>query len=413
MSQVPVRAPLFSLACLIALCAPAVAASAADMADTADAAAAANPVLRAAMLRDLGIAPERLPQLLHVQRRAAAEEAAIRRELGEDFAGSWIERGPDGASRLVVATSGRQRAGDSCVKLCGNVEVRRVRYSWSRLQASRQRLDETMRSRRVGIHKPLRGVHAWHTDPVSNRVVVRIARDAQEDAAGFIAESGIDTDALRFEYMDAAPQPTNWIYGGISYITASGGGCTSGFAGYKGTAPGVVTAGHCGKAPDPIYVDWSGIGKTYFGVFENSRFPSADRGWIRSSSSFALSPQIYDWNGGYITIKGSAEAPVGATVCRAGPKTGYRCGQVTAKQVTVNYQVGVLYNMSEGNNCSGFGDSGGPWIDPLGQAQGVQSGNSGVSAAGHNCDMPASQRRSWFDPINSILREYGLVLAVG
>ncbi|MBN7138681.1 hypothetical protein A7A76_06100 [Lysobacter enzymogenes] len=410
MPQSLVRASLFSIACLIALAAPA--ANAAE-ADARAAPTLADPVLTNALSRDLDISPAQLPRLLRVQRHAGAEEARIRREFGEDFAGSWIERAPDGVSRLVVATSGRQRASVSCSELCGSVEVRQVRYRWSRLQASKQRLDEALKSRRIGIHKPLRGIHTWHVDPVSNRVVVRIARDAGPELADFIAASGADIDAMRLEYMDGVPQPTNWIYGGISYITASGGGCTSGFAAYKAAAPGVVTAGHCGTAPDRIDVDWSGIGRTYFGVFENSRFPGADRGWIRSSASYAVSAQIYDWNGGYIAVKGSAEAPIGATVCRAGPKTAYRCGQITAKQVTVNYPIGALYNMSEGNNCSGLGDSGGPWIDPLGQAQGIQSGNSGVSSAGHNCDMPASQRRSWFDPINPILSEFGLVLAVG
>ncbi|BAV96934.1 hypothetical protein LEN_1447 [Lysobacter enzymogenes] len=42
----------------------------------------------------------------------------------------------------------------------------------------------------------------------------------------------------------------------------------------------------------------------------------------------------------------------------------------------------------------------------------AESGDSGVSSAGHDCDMPASQRRSWFDPINPTLGELGLVLAV-
>jgi len=410
MSHTSVRASMFSVACLTALAAPV--ANAAYVDAGADP-ALIDPALTQALSRDLDVSPDQLPQLLRVQRHASAEEALIRRELGKDFAGSWIERAPDGASRLIVATSGRQRASDLCSNLCGSVEVRQVRHSWSRLQASKQRLDEMLRSLRIGIHKPLRGIRTWHVDPISNRVVVRVARNAGPDVADFIAASGADTDAIRFEYMDGAPQPTNWIFGGISYITASGGGCTSGFAAYKGAAPGVVTAGHCGTAPDRIDVDWSGIGRTYFGVFENSRFPGADRGWIRSSASYAVSAQIYDWSGGYITVKGSAEAPIGATVCRSGPKTAYRCGQITAKQVTVNYQVGALYNMSEGNNCSGLGDSGGPWIDLLGQAQGIQSGNSGVSSAGHNCDMPASQRRSWFDPINPILSEFGLVLAVG
>lgn len=400
MPQVVVRTSALSILVWLALAAPA--------ATAAGPALAPAPVAAPALSRDLDLAPQRLPQLLRMQRDAGAREAEVRRELGADYAGSWIEAAPDGRYRLVAASVGRLRA-----RGIDGVEIRPARHSWDRLQASKQRLDRMLQSRRIGIHKPLQGLYTWNADPVSNAVVVRVARGAAAQAAQFAAASGVGADELRFEYMDDAPQTTNWIFGGLAYITAYGGGCTAGFAAYKGGVPGVVTAGHCGVPPDRIDVDWSGLGRQPFGQFENSRFPSADRGWIRSSSSFTVLPQVYDWAGNYIAVKGSAEAPVGATVCRAGLKTGYRCGRITAKQVTVNYPQGAVYGMSESNACSGFGDSGGPWIDPNGQAQGIQSGNQGNSSAGHNCDAPATQRKSWFDPINSILREYGLVLATG
>lgn len=367
-----------------------------------------DPASNPSLSRDLDIAPAQLSQLLRVQRDAGLQEAAVRRELGNDFAGSWIERAPDGTYRFVAASIGRQRASART-----GVEIRAARYSWTQLQASKQRLDWMLESLRIGIHKPIDGLYTWHVDPVSNRVVVRIARGAQALAADFVAASGVGADELRFEYMDGAPQTTNWIFGGLAYITASGGGCTSGFVAYKGEIPGVVTAGHCGTPPDQIDVNWSSLGRRWFGLFENSRFPGADRGWIRSSVFFTVMPQVYDWAGNYITVKGSLEAPVGAAVCRSGLKTGYRCGQITAKNVTLNYQQGTVYGMTESNACSGFGDSGGPWIDPNGQAQGIQSGNQANSSDGHNCDAPAGQRKSWFDPINPILREYGLVLATG
>lgn len=408
MPQMSVRASALSILGLLALSAH----SAHAQPPAAPAERASNPIagIGAAALRDGEVAPDRARQQWRAQRDAVAGEAAARRALGDDFAGSWIESGPGGGYRLVVASAGAARVAGASV---AGVEIRPVARNWRRLQASKQRLDHALQSRRPGLHKPLTGVYTWHVDPASNRVVVRIARDAQAQAVDFAAASGADADALRFEYLDGAPQTTNWIFGGLSYITAYGGGCTAGFVAYKAGVPGVVTAGHCGKAPDKIDVDWSGIGRTPFGQFVHSRFPTADRGWIASSNSFAVSPQIYDWAGNYITVKGSIEAPVGATVCRAGPKTGYRCGQITAKQVTVNYPQGAVYGMTESNACSGFGDSGGPWIDGGGQAQGIQSGNQGNSSAGHNCDTPAAQRKSWFDPLNSILGEYGLVLTTG
>ena len=101
-----------------------------------------------------------------------------------------------------------------------------------------------------------------------------------------------------------------------------------------------------------------------------------------------------------MTVGGSAEAAVGASVCRSGSTTGWRCGTIQAKNQTVRYSQGAVYGMTRTNACAEPGDSGGSWISGN-QAQGVTSGGSG------NC---SSGGTTYFQPVNEILSRYGLSL---
>src|SRR5690606_41607906 len=69
-----------------------------------------DPALKVAIERDLGIAPAQAPQYLRTERLAEQNEALARRQLGDDYAGSWIERRPDGRFVYVVAASGLSAA---------------------------------------------------------------------------------------------------------------------------------------------------------------------------------------------------------------------------------------------------------------------------------------------------------------
>lgn len=107
--------------------------------------------------------------------------------------------------------------------------------------------------------------------------------------------------------------------------------------------------------------------------------------------------------GGTITVRGARSAPIGATVCASGPTTGWRCGTVQAKNVTVRFATGVVYGLTRTSICSSPGDAGGPvmWGD---QAQGIIVGGSG------NC---TSGGTTYFAPIVPALDAAGLVLHTG
>jgi hypothetical protein len=362
-----------------------------------------SPALTFAMQRDLGIFPDQIPQYLETERLAATQEAVAYREFGAHVAGGWIERKSDGSFRYVIATTGAARK----AALAPQVEVREVRYSLQQLQAAMARLDD-VKQRAVDAREAMHGIHTWHVDPKTNRVVVAIAPDATKRAVDFVAASGADAGMVRFETMVGTPRITATIRGGIEYVINNAFLCSVGFSVTQGSTKGFTTAGHCGDPGDSVR-----IGSQSVGSFAASRFPGSDRAWVRVGNSHTLRPWVSDWSGGNVVVRGRSEAALGASVCRSGRTTGYRCGTITAKNVTVNYAEGTVFGLSQSNACVGGGDSGGSWITVPGQAQGVTSGGNLQQGTNSNCGLPASQRQTFFQRLNPILSAYGLTLVRG
>ena len=375
-------------------------------------AAAAGPaddvpaVVRQALQRDLGLTPSQLSQYLKIERLAAKQEKQLAASQGRHFAGSWIERKKNRNYRLVVAsTRGAQKAP-------ADVEIRAARHTLAALEASKSALDELLA--RGG--KVPKGVHGWYVDVPSNSVVVTIGKDGQQAAIELVAASGANADTVRFQVEAEQPSLRMGVKGGYGVLRRPGDGyvyaCSIGFAVMRGTVPGYVTAGHCGKVGEVVYYEpyqWS-VG-TRLGSFYASRFPAPgqsgyDYAWVKVDSSHSLIPRVYGWGNGDVTVRGLTAAPVGAAVCRSGRTTGWRCGTVLGKGKTVNYASGeTVLNLTMTTACSEGGDSGGSFITGPGQAQGVLSGGSG------SCGSTGT--RSFFQPLWPILSAYGLSLRTG
>lgn len=363
-----------------------------------------DPSQRAALQRDLGLGAEQIPQYLRVERIAQTHDAAARLRFGDDFAGSWIERQDDGSHRFVIATT--QATAGAFDKLA-DVEVRSVRYSLRELDTAKSRLDDVRLRALDGA--ALEGVYIWYVDPVSNRVVLSIAPDADKQAVEFVAVSGIDADIVRVEEMIGRPEPFLTVRGGIEYTNNTRGVlCSVGFSVRRGTTKGFVTAGHCGRSGHRVSISGQSVGS-----FQGSSFPGNDRAWVNVRSSDTLRPWVSNYSGGNVVVRGRTAAGVGASVCRSGRTTGYRCGTITARNVTVNYAEGTVTGLTQSNACAGGGDSGGSFITPSGQAQGVLSGGNRAVGSNSNCSLPASQRRTFDQPLNEILSAYGLTLVTG
>src|SRR3546814_10184058 len=96
---------------------------------------------------------------------------------------------------------------------------------------------------------------------------------------------------------------------------------------------------------------------------------------------------------GDVTGTGHAEAPIGAAICRSGRTTGWHCGAIQAKNVTVNYSSGeTVLKLTQTTACSEGGDSGGSYISGTGQAQGVLSGGSGNCKGDKNTTFGTNSR---------------------
>jgi streptogrisin C len=161
---------------------------------------------------------------------------------------------------------------------------------------------------------------------------------------------------------------------------------------------GFVTAGHCGGVGTTTY----GFNGVTQGTVRGSSFPGNDYTWVQSNPNWASPPWVNSYLdlGGNILVTGSQEAVTYSSVCRSGSTTGWRCGSISAKNVTVNYSQGSVFGLTRTTACAEPGDSGGSWLTGN-QAQGVTSGGSG------NC---TSGGTTYFQPINPILNAYGLTL---
>lgn len=368
-------------------------------------------VLRAAMQRDLGLTPVQLNQYLKVERLAAQQEKRLAQAHGRHYAGSWIERKPDGSFQLVVATTSIRPQ-----QATAGVEVRSARRSLAELDASKAQLDAALS--RAG--RAPKGVYGWYVDVPGNSVVISVGKGQEQAGIDFAAASGIDAQAVRLVTEEEQPSLRIDVKGGYGYLRDPGDGylyaCSVGFTVAQGTTPGFVSAGHCGDAGEVVYYEpsqWT-LGPR-LGSFVASNFPSPgqtgnDYAWVRVDSTHTLSPTVYGWGNGDVTVRGSTEAPVGAAVCRSGRTTGWRCGTIEAKNQTVNYSTGeTILNLTRTTACSEGGDSGGSFITTPGQAQGVLSGGSG-SCKGK---QPNNRTRSFYQPLLPILQAYNLTLRTG
>ncbi|MDQ7905795.1 S1 family peptidase [Phytohabitans sp. ZYX-F-186] len=188
----------------------------------------------------------------------------------------------------------------------------------------------------------------------------------------------------------AAPQTD--VYGGDPFRTAAGGRCAVSFT----VEGGFLTARQCAsQVGEPVYTP----GGQRMGEVAAIGPATSDYAFVRLDAGWAPVGKIRA-GGSVVPVAGAVSAPVGAGVCRYGNTTGWRCGTVLAKNVTVSYAGGVLHGLTRTSVCSEPGDSGGPFMAGS-QAQGITSGGSGNCTAGGT---------TYFQPVAAPLAALGLTL---
>ncbi|MFE7400032.1 S1 family peptidase [Streptomyces sp. NPDC057557] len=351
--------------------------STAPRADTAQVPASAG--LISAMRRDLGLTESQVRARLAAEKRATAVQDKAQRVAGSSYAGSWFD---PATGKLTVAVTDDKRAG--AVGAAG-ASVRLVSHSARQLDATKAQLDR--------LSAP-DGISSWHVDPKANRVVVNVVASAKgdNDVRRFV-EQARKAGPVQVKQTPEAPRTFSaGTVGGDPYYTGNV-RCSIGFSVYGG----FVTAGHCGQAGAAV----SGWDGSAIGNFQGSSFPGDDYAWVSVGNGWWTVPVVLGW--GTVSdqlVRGSAEAPIGASICRSGSTSHWHCGNVLATNETVNYSQGAVHQMTKTSVCAEPGDSGGSFISGD-QAQGVTSGGWG------NC---GSGGETWHQPISEILNRYGLTL---
>ncbi|WP_026316713.1 alpha-lytic protease prodomain-containing protein [Actinokineospora enzanensis] len=339
---------------------------------------AASPDMLVAMARDLKLSPEQARQRLAREHKAVAAEGALRGSLGSAFGGAWLDSGAD---RLTVALTDASKA-DQVRGLGATPKV--VARSEAALNSGKSRLDGNSQA-------APKSIPGWYVDVSTNAVVV-LAKPGSEGAAQAWAKaSGVDASAIRVEASAEQPRTLIDVIGGNAYYFNGGSRCSIGFP----VTDGFVTAGHCGT-PGTATTQPTGSVVT-------SRFPGNDYGYVRVAAGNTPRPLVNHYGGTNVTVGGSTEAAIGASVCRSGSTTGWHCGTIQQKNATVNYQEGSVNGLTRTNACAEPGDSGGSWLAGD-QAQGVTSGGSG------NC---TSGGTFYFQPLLPILSATGARLLTG
>ncbi|MEV0677776.1 S1 family peptidase [Actinosynnema sp. NPDC050436] len=344
----------------------------------------ATPAMFAALQRDLGLSAEQATDRLAREAAATGLETRLRTLVGADFAGSWFD-GTTG--KLVVGTTD---AADLAAIRAAGADARKLANSAITLDNVKAQLDKL-----EGVAP--KSVTGWYVDPSANQVVVTVNKSLEDAATtAFTARaSALGKGTVRVDEVTESPRTLAYIRGGDAYYMNGGGRCSIGFA----VQGGFVSAGHCGTRGTSA----TNSRGERLGQFYGSSFPGNDYAVIQAYSGVTLYPYVNDYRGGNVVLKGSQEAPVGASVCRSGSTTGWHCGTIQAKNQTVRYQEGAVYGTTRTSACAEPGDSGGSWVTGQ-QAQGVTSGGSGDCSSGGT---------TYFQPVNEILNAYGLRLLTG
>ncbi|MEU6002580.1 S1 family peptidase [Streptomyces sp. NPDC047197] len=339
----------------------------------------ASASLLTALQDDLGLTAGQARERLAAEKTATRVDRAARRAAGSTYAGSWYDADTE---KLTVATTSARKA-DALRETGATVRV--VRHSAKELDAAKERVD--------ALPAP-KGVSSWHVAPRTNNVVVNVvaAQKDDNDVRRFV-ERARKAGPVQVETVGEAPSTfAAGTVGGDPYYTGNV-RCSIGFSVHGG----FVTAGHCGQTGAAV----RGWDNSNIGNFQGSSFPGNDYAYVGVGNGWWTVPVVLGW--GTVSdqlVRGSAEAPIGASICRSGSTTHWHCGKVLAKNETVNYSQGAVHQMTKTSVCAEPGDSGGSFISGD-QAQGVTSGGWGNCSGGGE---------TWHQPVNEILGRYGLTL---
>ncbi|MFH8795889.1 S1 family peptidase [Streptomyces sp. NPDC017941] len=286
-----------------------------------------------------------------------ALDARVERQLGDDSAGTYLDRR---TGKLVVTVTSESAA--ERVRATG-ATPERVSRSAAQLAAAMDTLES--RAKITGT--------SWGVDPRTNQIAVQAD---QSVSARDLARLHRVVDSLDgAARVSRVPGTFKREVAGGDAIYGGGSRCSAAFNVSKGTTRYFVTAGHCTN----LSANWSATsGGAAVGVREGTSFPTNDYGIVRYTNGSSPAGNVNLYNGSYQEISSAANAVVGQAIKKSGSTTKVTSGSVTAVNVTVNYGDGPVHGMVRTTACSAGGDSGGAHFAGT-VALGIHSGSSGCT----------------------------------
>ncbi|WP_282793300.1 S1 family peptidase [Streptomyces sp. CC224B] len=286
-----------------------------------------------------------------------ALSAQVERRLGDDSAGTYVDRRTGELVATVTSDAAAERA-----RAAGAVP-KRVTRDAAALDAAMDALES--RAKIPGT--------SWGLDPRTNQIAVQADRSVSaRDLARLRRVADSLDGAVR---VSRVPGTFRREVAGGDAIYGGGSRCSAAFNVTKGTTRYFVTAGHCTN----LSSTWSATsGGAAIGTREGTSFPTNDYGLVRYTNGSNPAGNVTLHNGSFQEISSAADAVVGQSIRKSGSTTKVTSGTVTAVNVTVNYSDGPVYGMVRTTACSAGGDSGGAHFAGT-VALGIHSGSSGCS----------------------------------
>jgi hypothetical protein len=326
-----------------------------------------------------------------VTERSPAVAEALEEHLGPDsgVVGSYY----DDAGDLVVAVSDLTAA--ELVREAGAIP-RLVRFTIGQLTAVQRELDQLATGSSAGK------VRSWYVDPVSGTVVVTVPTGAHDQLTErFLSRAEANGDRVTVRTVAGKVTTTAddfSLRGGVQVDKNTGYVCSLGFNARTSKGNRIfLTAGHCTAGKPSFSRNGYILGNT-----RTSSFPGNDFGTVGVIEGWDQQGYVEGWGAGNIAVRGIANATVGSTLCKSGKSTGWTCGRIVARNVTVNYGSNkVVRGLFQHTACVEAGDSGGANMTGN-YAQGITSGAALID--GQCLEKYGQTNESYAQPIAEALQ---------
>ncbi|NGN66501.1 hypothetical protein G5C51_21685 [Streptomyces sp. A7024] len=359
-----------------------------------------------ALERDLGLDADAARTRAAAEARATTTAARLRAALpATDYAGLWYDAATGKLKAAVTDAATARRATQL------GATAQRVTHDRATLHGAARAIG---RSAEKSKGKGIPGIVAWGVDERRNQVTITVAKpDRTATTDRFLRRATSLGSYVKVREISSAPtQQGGEVAGGEKWVPGSESPCSIGFSATgSADAKSFLTAGHCtNDANQPAYgKDGTRIGTSNVNGSHSINAREGDFGAVAvDQAGWTLSPRVEGWSSTDVDVTGSAEGVVGQAVCRSGQTSGWRCGEITQVNQTVDYGNVVIDGLSYSDACSAGGDSGGSYVTASGaKAVGIHSGG-GSATCGSSGDT-----FTIFQPVNEALQKWGLTLTTG